>query len=120
MVPEQLLHRANVVAGLQEMRGKEVAEGVAGRMLGEPRRGGRRFDGPLEDRRIGAMAETGWRCARADSGRRTGLSARLGSGALSLADPMGLPPSVITGRGNGPKGTPGLLGLSRGPTAPFF
>jgi hypothetical protein len=25
------------------------------------------------------------------------------------------PPSIITGRGNGPKGTPGPLGLSSGP-----
>jgi hypothetical protein len=64
------------------------------------------------------MAETGWRGARADSGGHTGLSARLGSGALSLADPMGPPPSIIRGRGNGQKGTPGLLGLSS-PTAPY-
>jgi len=63
----------------------------------------------------GVLAELGWGCARADIGGHTGLSARLGSGALSLADPMGPPPSIITGRSNSPKGTPGLLGLSRGP-----
>jgi len=51
-----------------------------------------------------------------DSGGRPGLPARLESGALSLADPMGPPPSIITtGRGKGPNGTPGPLGLSRGP-----
>lgn len=61
------------------------------------------------------MAETGWRRGGADSGRRIGLRVRLGSGELSLADPMGPPPSVVTGRGNGPKGTPGLLGLSTEP-----
>ncbi len=44
--------------------------------------------------------------------------APLGSEALSLADPMGPPPSVITGRGNGPKGTPGPLDLSSS-TAPW-
>jgi hypothetical protein len=66
------------------------------------------------------MAETGWRCARADIGGHTGLSACLGSEELSLADPMEPPPSVVTGRGNGPKGTPGLLGLSRGSTARQF
>jgi len=48
-------------------------------------------------------------------GGHTRLSARLGSGALSLADPMEPPPSIITGRSNGLKGTPGPLGLSRGP-----
>jgi len=63
----------------------------------------------------GAMAETGSRRGPADSSGHTELPARLGSGALSLADPMGPPPSVIRGRGNGPKGTPGPLGLSRGP-----
>jgi hypothetical protein len=42
--------------------------------------------------------------------------ARIGSGALSLADPIGPPPSVVTGRDNGSEGTPGLLGLSRGPS----
>jgi hypothetical protein len=61
------------------------------------------------------MAEAGWRCGRADSGGRTGLRARLGSEALSLADPMGPPPSIITGRGNGSEVTPDRLGLSRGP-----
>jgi len=40
---------------------------------------------------------------------------RFAFGALSLADPMGPPPSVVRGRGNGSKGTPGLLGLSRRP-----
>jgi hypothetical protein len=61
-----------------------------------------------------AMAETGWRRARADSGIHTRLSARLGFGALSLADPMGPPASVISGRGNAPKGTPGHPDLSSG------
>ena len=42
--------------------------------------------------------------------------ARIGSGALSLADPMEPPPSVVPGRGNGPEGTPDRLGLSS-PTA---
>ena len=63
------------------------------------------------------MAEAGWRRGRANSHGCIGLPARLGSGALSLTDPMGPPPSIITGRSNGPKGTPSLLGLSRGPTA---
>jgi len=112
LVPEQLLHRANVVAVLQEVDREGMAAGVTGGMVGEPRRGGCRFDGPLEEWRIGAMAETESRCARAEIGGHTGLSARLGSEALSLADPMGPPPSVVTGRGDSPKGTPGLLGLS--------
>ena len=112
LVPEQLLHRANVVAVLQEVGREGMAQGEAGRRLGEPRRGGCGLDDRLEDRRVGAMAETGWRCGRADSGGRIGLPARLGSGAPSLADPMGPPPSVVTGRGDSPKGTPGLLGLS--------
>ena len=62
------------------------------------------------------MAETGWKCGRRNSGGRIGLHARLGSGALFLADPMGPPPSVIRGRGNSPQGTPGPRGLSRGST----
>ena len=61
------------------------------------------------------MAEAGWRRGRANSDGCIGLPARLGSGALSLTDPMGPPPSIIRGRGNDPKGAPSLLGLSTGP-----
>jgi hypothetical protein len=114
-VTKEFLNGPDVVSVFQEMRGERPAAGVTGGMLGEPRRGGCRFDDPLEEWRIGVMAETGWRRGRADSGGQTGLPARLRSGALSLADPMGPPPSIITGRGNGPKDTPALLGLSRGP-----
>jgi hypothetical protein len=64
------------------------------------------------------MAETGWRRGPADSGGRTGLRARLGSGELSLVDPMGPPPSVVTRRGIGPEVTPDRLGLSS-PTPPW-
>ncbi len=62
------------------------------------------------------MAETGWKRGRTNSDGYAGLPARLGSEALSLADPMRPPPSNITGRSNDPKGTPGLLGLSIRPT----
>ncbi len=59
------------------------------------------------------MAEMGWRRGRADSGRRIGLPARLGSGELSLTDPMGPLPSVVRVRGDWPEVTPDRLGLSR-------
>ncbi len=97
-------------------RGEGVAKRVERGMIGDNGPGGCSFDEGLEDRRIGAVAETGWRCGRADGGGRIGLPARLGSEALSLADPMEPPPSVVTGRGNGPEVTPDRFGLSS-PTA---
>ena len=63
----------------------------------------------------GSLAETGERRGRAGRGGHTELLIRPGSGALSLADPMEPPPSVVPGRGNGVEGTPDRLGLSRGP-----
>ncbi len=113
---EELLNGPDVIPVLQEMRRERMAEGGAGGMLGEPRRGGCGLNDSLEDRRIGVMAKTGWRRGRTKSGGRIGLPARLGSGALSLADPMEPPPSVVTGRGNGPEVTPDRFGLSS-PTA---
>ncbi len=56
------------------------------------------------------MAETG--CGRVDSGGRIGLPGRLGSGELSLADPIGPPPSVVMAKGDWPEVTPDRLGLS--------
>ena len=64
------------------------------------------------------MAETGWRRGRALRGGRTELLTRPGAGELSLVDPMGPPPSVVTRRGTGPEVTPDRLGLSS-PTAPW-
>jgi hypothetical protein len=52
---------------------------------------------------------------RGQCGGYTGPSARLGSGELSLTDPMGPPRSFVTGEDNGSEGTPDRLGLSRGP-----
>jgi len=46
---EQLLNGPNVVAGLQEVGREGMAAGVAGRMLGEPRRGGCGLDDSLEE-----------------------------------------------------------------------
>ena len=37
---------------------------------------------------------------------------RVGAGELSLVEPIGPPPSVVLGRGNGPEVTPARLGLS--------
>jgi hypothetical protein len=48
-VTEQLLNGPDIISVLQQVRGEGMAEGVAGRMLGEPHRGGCRFDGPLEE-----------------------------------------------------------------------
>jgi hypothetical protein len=55
----------------------------------------RRFAGGLPD---DMMVEKGRHRGRADRSRCNGLPARLGFGALSLADPMGPPPSSVTGR----------------------
>jgi hypothetical protein len=60
----------------------------------------------------GVMAKTEWRRGRADSGGRTGLPVRLGSGALSFAEPMESTPTVATERGNEPKVTPDRFSLS--------
>jgi hypothetical protein len=49
--------------------------------------------------------------------RGAGGPARLGSEALSLADPMEPPRSFVTGRNNGSEVTRDRLGLSRGPPA---
>jgi hypothetical protein len=46
------------------------------------------------------------------SGKHTKPPTPLGSGELSLANPMEPPPSVVPGRGNGPESTPDRLGLS--------
>jgi hypothetical protein len=62
----------------------------------------------------GMMAQTEWRRGRGDSGGRTGLPVRIGSGALSLAEPMESPPTVVAGRSNRPEGTLNRLGLSSG------
>jgi hypothetical protein len=56
------------------------------------------------------MAETG--CRRVDSGGRIGLPGHLGSGELSLVDPMGPPPLVDRAKGDWPEVTPDRLGLS--------
>ena len=64
------------------------------------------------------MAEMEWRRGRAASGGCTGLPVRLGSGALSFAEPMESPPPVVTGRGNEPEGIPDRFSLSS-PTAPW-
>ncbi len=63
----------------------------------------------------GVMTEAGRKCGRASRGTCIGLSARLGSRAFSLADRIGPPPTIITGRGNDGKRTPSLLTLSRRP-----
>ena len=61
------------------------------------------------------MAETG--CRGVDSGGRIGLPRRLGSGELSLAAPIGPPPSVVRAKRDWPEVTPDRLGLSSS-TAP--
>ena len=48
LVAEEFLHGPDVGAQFQQMGG-ERTEGVTGGMLGEPRRGGCRFDDPLEE-----------------------------------------------------------------------
>ena len=58
------------------------------------------------------MAKKEWRRGRADSGGRTGLPVRLGAGALSFAEPMEPPPTVVTGRGNEPEVIPDRFSLS--------
>jgi hypothetical protein len=63
----------------------------------------------------GVMAETGRKREQTSGGKRIGLPARLGSGALSLADPMEPPPSLVTGRDNGSEATPDRPGLSSEP-----
>jgi hypothetical protein len=55
-VPEQFLNGPDVVPLLQEVGGEGVAEGVARRMLGDPRLTGRELDSPLDEGLIGVMA----------------------------------------------------------------
>ncbi len=57
----------------------------------------------------GTEPHPGW---QQQAGRAAGLTRVRGA---VPGRPMGPPPSIITGRGNGPKGTSGPLGLSRGP-----
>ena len=111
---EQLLNRPDVISVLQEVGREGMAQGVPGRRLGDRHglRPGRLAGGVLD----GVMAETEWRRGRADSAGRTGPPVRLGSGALSFAEPMEPPPTVVTGRGNEPEGTPDRFSLPS-PTA---
>ena len=48
LVPEELLHRPDVVAVYQQVRGEGVAQSVAGRQLHQPRRTGGVVEGLLE------------------------------------------------------------------------
>ena len=56
LVPEQLLHRPNVVAGFEQMRRKRVPERVRRRMLGDSGHAYRLLHGTLDRLRIGMMA----------------------------------------------------------------
>ena len=56
LVAEELLHGADVVAVLQEMGGEGVAEGVAGRRLGDPGEADGGAHGLLEDRLVEVVA----------------------------------------------------------------
>src|SRR4030095_5069421 len=57
-VTQQLLDGTNVVAFLQEVRGKRVPEGMARGGLGNPRAPDRVLDRPLEDRLVQVVAAT--------------------------------------------------------------
>ena len=95
---KHLLNGADVIPVFEQKCCEGVPEGVAGGMLGDPCRGACDVDESLEVWQIGAMVETGWRRGRGDSGGRIGLPGRLGFEELSLPDPMGPPPSIITGK----------------------
>ncbi len=64
---------------------------------------------------LGAIDKTGRGLGRVDSDGYIGPPARLGSGALSVTDPIGPPPTIITARGNQAKVTPDRSGRSREP-----
>ena len=66
LVPKQFLNGPNIVAVLEQVRRKGVAQGVTGGMLGDSRRDGGRFDDALEDRRIHVMPPLlAWFCVEA-------------------------------------------------------
>lgn len=52
---EELLHRADVIAGIQQMRRERVPQRMAARALGEPTRMDRLPKGPLHDRLVQMM-----------------------------------------------------------------
>ena len=83
---EQLLDRADVVTGFEQVGGETVAEGVAARRLGDPGLADRAADGLLQ-RRLGQMVpslDPGARVDRPPRGGKEILPGRFAPGIRRL------------------------------------